>query len=173
MATLHIAVEPRPLWQGRWVEWSALLVLIVVVCSVLWRYGQQVRAQAERAAVQSTLGALRTALVLHQLQSALVPTSKTTPLRPADTQLPNPFTLLQQRPVNYAGEVPAALLQEVAGGKWVFDRRCTCVGYKPQESATLDAPEGAQALWFVLEPGSSAMQLRPMQAYVWGGQVLE
>lgn len=173
MATLRIAVEPRPLWQGRWVEWSVLLVLVVVVSSVLWRYGQQVRAQAERAAVQSTLGALRTALVLNQLQTVLLPARKTAPLLPADMPSPNPFTLLQQRPANYAGEVPAALLQEVAGGQWVFDPRCACVGYKPQEPAALDAPAGAQALWFVLESGPGAMQLRSMQAYVWGGQVLE
>ena len=80
---------------------------------------------------------------------------------------------MQSPAANYAGEVPAALLPEIAPGRWVFDRRCACVGYKPQDSAALDALAGAQALWFVLQSDGSVPQLRPMQAYVWGGQVVE
>jgi len=53
------------------VEWGVLVVCIAVVTGVLWRYGQQVRAQSERAAVQSTLGALRTALVLDYVRGML------------------------------------------------------------------------------------------------------
>jgi len=89
------------------------------------------------------------------------------------TTPPNPFALLQQASVNYAGEVPAALLQEVAGGSWVFDKRCGCVGYKPQDAAVLDTPAGAQAVWFVVELTGAAPQLRPLQPYVWSGVPLE
>lgn len=173
MATLRVAVEPRNLWESRWVEWGTLVVIILVVLSVLWGYGQQVRAHAERAAVQSTLGALRTALVIDQARSMLVGNTK--PLMPMQggALLPNPFMLLQSRPANYAGEVPLALLQEVAVGHWVYDQRCTCVGYKPQDETVLEATGGAQALWFLLQGDGAAPQLRPMQTYVWDGQVVE
>lgn len=172
MATLRVAVEPRPLWESRWVEWGTLLVLILVVASVLWRYGQQVRAQAERAAVQSTLGALRTALVLDHTHAMLVAGKAPAPASEG-AALPNPFTLLQSPAANYEGEVPPALLQEVPAGRWVYDRRCACIGYKPQDPAALDATEGAQALWFLLRADGSAPQLRPMQVYVWDGQVVD
>lgn len=159
-------------------EWGVLAVCIAVVTGVLWRYGQQVRAQSERAAVQSTLGALRTALVLDYVRGMLPAAKKSAGLAavsvPAGPVLPpNPFGLLQQAMVNYAGEVPAALLQEVAGGQWVFDKRCGCVGYKPQDAGVLDAPAGAQAVWFVVELTGAAPQLRPLQPYVWGGVPLE
>jgi len=48
-------------------------------------------------------------------------------------------------------KLPAALLQEVAPGRWVFDKRCGCVGYKPQDISALDAPTGSQAVWFTVE----------------------
>jgi hypothetical protein len=168
-----VAVNPRPLWDSRWIEWGTLLALILVVSSVLWRYGQQVRGQAERAAVQSTLGALRTALVLNHVHAALPGTDKASVSRRADSTLPNPFTLLQSPAANYAGEVPPALLQEVPPGRWVYDRGCTCIGYKPQDDAALGTAAGAQALWFVLHSDGAAPQLRPLQPYVWDGQVLE
>lgn len=173
MATSRMAVNPRPLWESRWVEWGTLLVLILVVLSVLWRYGQQVRGQAERAAVQSTLGALRTALVLDHTHAMLTGAGKALGVRQGDVVLPNPFTLLQSPAANYAGEVPPALLQEVPAGRWVYDRRCACIGYKPQDEAALGATEGAQALWFLLHSEGAAPQLRPMQAYVWDGQLVD
>ena len=154
-------------------EWGVLAVCIALVTGVLWRYGQQVRAQSERAAVQSTLGALRTALVLDYVRGMLPAAKKTVVPVALPTTPPNPFALLQQASVNYAGEVPAALLQEVAGGSWVFDKRCGCVGYKPQDAEVLDAPAGAQAVWFVVELTGAAPQLRPLQPYVWSGVPLE
>jgi hypothetical protein len=173
VATASIPVSPRPLWSSRWAEWGVLTVCIVLVTGVLWRYGQQVRAQSERAAVQSTLGALRTALVLDYVRGMLPAAKKPGSPAAVPAGVPNPFSLLQQTMVNYAGEVPAALLQEVAGGRWVFDKRCGCVGYKPQDAGVLDAPAGAQAVWFVVEVTGTAPQLRPLQPYVWGGVPLE
>lgn len=173
-----MATAPIPLaaarWNSRWVEWGVLALCIAIATAVLWRYGQQVRAQTERAAVQSTLGALRTALVLDYVQTKL-PRGKSNAVAGATgpAVVPNPFGLLQQPAINYAGEVPAALLQEIAPGHWVFDKRCGCVGYKPLEPAALDAPAGAQALWFTVEHTSAAPQLRPIQGYVWAGLPVE
>lgn len=173
MASAYIPASPRTVWSTRWVEWVVLALCVAVVMGVLWRYGQQVRAQSERAAVQSTLGALRTALVLDYVRSMIpVPNkSKTAAVTPAAP--PNPFDLLQQPAANYAGEVPAALLQEVAPGRWVFDKRCGCVGYKPQDNTALETPAGTQALWFLVEATGAAPQLRPIQSYMWAGLPLE
>jgi hypothetical protein len=173
MATAYIPESPRPVWSTRWVEWGLLALCIAVVMGVLWRYGQQVRAQSERAAVQSTLGALRTALVLDYVHRMIPASSKAKAVAPTSASLPNPFDLLQQPAANYAGEVPAALLQEVAPGRWVFDKRCGCVGYKPQDISALDTPAGSQAVWFTVETTGAAPQLRPIQSYMWAGLPLE
>lgn len=173
MAVASLRTDPHVLWQGRGVEWGVLAVCIALVTGVLWQYAQQVRAQAERAAVQSTLGALRTALVLDYVRGML-PAAKARPARNSPlSEVPNPFSMLQQPAANYAGEVPASLMQEVAPGRWVFDKRCGCVGYKPQEAGVLDAPAGAQTLWFAVEAAGSAPQLRSIQAYRWAGVPLE
>jgi hypothetical protein len=172
MATLRNPV-PRVHWNSRWVEWGILALCIGIVTAVLWQYGLQVRAQTERAAVQSTLGALRTALVLDYVQSMLPQRKRALATADRPAAPPNPFTLLQQPAANYAGEIPAALLQEVAPGRWVYDSRCGCIGYKPLDPAGLDAPSGAQAVWFTVEATSAAPQLRPIQAYVWGGLPLD
>lgn len=173
MASAFIPAGRRPHWSTRWVEWGLLALCIAVVMGVLWRYGQQVRAQSERAAVQSTLGALRTALVLDYVNSKIPASAKARSASTAFSALPNPFDLLQQPAANYAGEVPAALLQEVAPGRWVFDKRCGCVGYKPQDISALDAPAGSQALWFTVEVTGAAPQLRPIHSYSWAGLPLE
>ncbi|WP_296509992.1 hypothetical protein [Rhodoferax sp.] len=172
MATARAPLA-RVRWNSRWVEWGVLALCIAIATAVLWRYGQQVRAQTERAAVQSTLGALRTALVLDYVNSMLPQRKRAAePVRGVPIT-PNPFAMLQQPAANYAGEVPAALLQEVAPGRWVFDKGCGCIGYKPLEPDGLDAPAGAQAVWFMVEGTAAAYQLRPIQAYVWGGLPLE
>lgn len=153
-----------------------LALCIAVLMTVLWGYAQQVRAHAERAAVQSTLGALRTALVLDAVHRMMTPSAPSVFSALADAtplQAPNPFLLLQQAASNYAGEVPAALVQEVSPGQWVFDKRCGCVGYKPQDPGVLDAPIGVQAVWFVVNTAEGVPQLKPIQPYVWAGIVLE
>jgi hypothetical protein len=173
MAIAYIPAPRRSVWTARGVEWAVLAVCIAIVMGVLWRYGQQVRAQSERAAVQSTLGALRTALILDYVRGMLPSAKKSGAVHPAPLPASNPFDVLQQPVANYAGEVPAALMQEVAPGRWVFDRRCVCVGYKPQDAGVLDAPAGAQTVWFSVETTGGAPQLRSIQPYIWAGVPLE
>lgn len=173
MAMFDRSARLRPFWNSRWVEWGVLVLCISVVMGVLWRYGQQVRAQSERAAVQSTLGALRTALVLDYVRGMLPAAAQGKTPATAPASPPNPFSMLLQPAANYAGEVPAALMQEVAPGSWVFDKRCACIGYKPHDAGVLNAPSGAQAVWFAVEATDGAPQLRPIQAYIWAGLPLE
>ena len=82
----------------RLVEWSILVIVVLLLAGI---FGQQVRtvqAQAELAAVRSTLGALRTALVIDHM----IATIRTGGPSVASPQR-NPFLLMDPVPANYAG----------------------------------------------------------------------
>ncbi|MDH4451488.1 MAG: hypothetical protein QE265_13010 [Rhodoferax sp.] len=158
--------QSRRGWERAW-----LLLGIGGLCAGWWVYGHSVRSDAERVALQSSLAALRTALVVDDMRRAAA-RAGSAPV--ADAPGPrNPFDLLERRPANYAGESSAGRLPEVTGGSWVFDRGCACVGYKPHDEEALESPAGAQALWFSLQDASAGTQLRAMQAYVWRGHRIE
>ena len=85
---------------GRMVEWGILAVLVMVFLGVFGHYARRIQGQSERAAVLSTLGALRTALVIDHVQRA----AKHASTEPSRTPS-NPFLVLNTAPVNYAGEM--------------------------------------------------------------------
>ena len=58
------APQPAPFWSVRIVEWSLLAAVIVLLVLLFARQVRVIQGQGELAAVKSTLGALRTALVL-------------------------------------------------------------------------------------------------------------
>lgn len=151
----------------RGLEWSLLLLVILLVVGFYAREFRSVQAQAEVAAVKTTLGALRTALLINHLKAVVDGT--------AGNQLPqaNPFLLLEPLPAHYAGErrSDAGSLQQ--SGTWVFDAACRCIGYEPLYPLDLNTPQDAPALWFRISPPPGPLQLRPVQRYVWQGQVLE
>lgn len=146
-------------------EWA---LVTLVVLALIWVFGHQVRAmqiQAERAAVQSTLGALRTALVLDQLTRHVSGAAR------PDTA-PNPFLLLKAVPGNFAGNQSMGRADAMALGAWVFDGECICVGYRLLYPEGLDAPGGAETVWFRIAALGGVLQLQPLTRYVWQGQVL-
>lgn len=150
-------------------EWA---LVTLVVLALIWMFGRQVRAvqiQAERAAVQSTLGALRTALVLDQLTRQVRGTNSGA-ARPA--AVPNPFMLLKAVPVNFAGNQSMLRADAMALGAWVFDGECACVGYRLVYPEGLEVPEGAAAVWFRIDAQGGVLQILPLTRYVWQGQVL-
>ena len=73
MAALRPPAAPSPLWGRRLTEWGVLLALILVVLTVAYFQTQRLRGQAELARLQSTLGVLRTALVVAHLERAVQP----------------------------------------------------------------------------------------------------
>lgn len=150
------------------VEWS---ILALVVLGFVWAFGQyakRVHSQAERAAVLTTLGAVRTAMVLHQLQGQ-VDARKNVPAVDAA----NPFDLLAQRPPGYGGEVVGRDVAAITPGQWVFDAQCACIGYKPLYADGLESRDALEALWFQRRGKGFALHLAPLDRYVWQGQVVE
>ena len=91
----------------------------------------------------TTLGALRTAMVLGHLQSAVQGNSMAAVQRSA-----NPFHALDSIPPNFGGEVAGRDVGAVRPGQWVFDAQCGCIGYKPLYLDWLESQENLDALWF-------------------------
>ena len=146
------------------VEWGILAILVVVLVGIFGHYVRQIQGQGERAAVVSTLGALRTALVIDHLQRAANPGKSGLPLA-----VVNPFLVLQTLPLNYGGEMSAAQVLLAPAGRWVFDPQCVCIGYAPQDSAWHSEASGVAVLWFKVSSGPDPRVLTAQAPYVWQG----
>lgn len=164
--------------KGRVVSWHApvsrrgiveWLLLAMVVVGLMWSFNREtrlVRGQAERAAVKATLGALRTALVLHHLQSSV--TSDKSSVVMAQH---NPFELLQRHPLNYVGMMDAVQALAAPAGSWLFDPQCECVGYMPLNADWFESFSGSAMAWYIVRgaPGGP-LQLVPKESYWWLGE---
>jgi hypothetical protein len=126
-----------------------------------------VQGQAELAALQSTLGALRTALVLEHIRHTVSGDAQSVaaPQR-------NPFLLLDTVPPNYLGERAVLKTESAAPGSWVFDPVCSCVGYVLRYPALLDSPADLPALWFSVTGSAAPFSISANETYVWQGQVV-
>jgi hypothetical protein len=144
-----------------------LLLLILLVLGFYAREFRTVQAQGEAAAVQTTLGALRTALLIDHLAGAV---DGTATIRAAQ---PNPFLRLDQLPANYAGVRDPRPGQLQQAGTWVFDAQCRCIGYEPLYPRDLNTPADAPALWFRISTPPGPLHLSALQGYVWQGQRLQ
>lgn len=155
---------PRPAAR-RWFEWGLLGALLLVLIVWLMHEGRKVQAQAELAAVQTTLGALRTAAILRDLQARTAAGAPGAP--PPGT---NPFDLLQTRPPNYLGALDAAQALGARAGSWHHDAACGCVVYVPLDPHWLVSASGAQAMRFRVRAGAGPLQLEPLEPYWWQGR---
>jgi hypothetical protein len=152
------------------VEWG---ILALVLLGVVWFFGQhakRIQSQAERAQVLTTLGALRTAMVLGQLQIEVQGRKKPVVVLPVSA---NPFDTLGTYPPNYGGEVTARDVAGVLPGQWVYDAQCACIGYKPTYPDGLESQENLDALWFQRRAMGVVGVLVPLDRYIWDGQKVE
>lgn len=114
VAALRPAIAPSPLWGRRLTEWGVLLALILVVVATAYVQTQRLRGEAELARLRSTLGALRTALVVAHLERVVQAQASAQAGRSAPPALPpvsrNPFLALARLPpnVSYVLPVPGA-----------------------------------------------------------------
>jgi len=160
---------PRFLTMGRVMEWGIAALLVAIVVVVFMKYMREVQAQGEYAAVRTTLGALRTALVIDHLQRHVAPVADAVAAKPPRS----PFDLLERHPANYAVVVGAGKAQGVPAGTWVFDPACPCVGYRPLDDGWLDSPSGDGMAWYQLSGAPGPLQLTAREPYRWQGQVLD
>lgn len=161
---------PRRAWAhwSRTIEWALAGLVVAVLVAMFVRQMRVVQGQGELAAVKTTLGALRTALVIDYLHRKADPAAAAAAKEPR-----NPFDLLQYRPVNYAGIVSVRQSLAVAPGSWIFDPACPCVGYRPMDDAWFDSPSGEPLAWYRLEGAPGPLQLTAGERYLWRDQVLD
>ena len=151
----------------RGLEWSLLLLIILSAAGFYVREFRLVQAQGEVAAVKTTLGALRTALLIDHLKSLVDGTAGTAAVQR------NPFLLLDHAPVNYAGVLAGGAARVLQPGTWVFDSICSCIGYEPLYPQDLSTPVDAPGLWWRVSTEAPPLQIHALQRYVWLGQVLD
>jgi hypothetical protein len=151
----------------RLLEWSLILVVVLLASGFFVREFRFVQGQGELAAVKTTLGALRTALLLDHLKRAVDGKADTAALQR------NPFLLLAPVPANYAGALSSMQGQVPQPGSWVFDAYCHCIGYEPLYPQALATQSDAPAVWFRVSAPPGPLQITAMQSYFWLGQPLE
>ena len=156
-----------PTWS-RTLEWSVMGMVVAILVAAFMHYTRIVQGQGEYAAVRSTLGALRSALVIDHLQR-----SAAKPAGAVVNGQRNPFDLLQQRPANYSGVASSEQAASVVPGSWVFDPLCPCIGYRPLDDLWFDSPSGEPMAWFQLQGAPGPLQLTGKEIYRWQGQLLD
>ena len=167
MATVRRQPSIASVWRGRTLEWAVLVVLVVVAIGFMRQQSRQLLAQAEVAAVQSTLGSLRTALVIVHLQKVVQSEQGVV----VDLQQ-NPFKVLRAVPSNYAGEVARSDITSVVAGSWVFDKECVCIGYVPMSPESLEPKAEPAVLWYRVSGAPGPLQITATESYTWLGQAV-
>jgi hypothetical protein len=144
-----------------------LLVVLLVLIGSYGRQSSALQGQAELATVQTTLGALRTSLVIEYLQKHVRGGgSDVAPMQR------NPFKVLDVPPTNYAGEVRMSDVASVPPGSWVYDTECACIGYRAQNPQWLEPAKDPSVIWFRVSPSPGPLQLTAMETYHWQGQTV-
>lgn len=146
-----------------------MLGLLLLVSGWFMHQVRQVQGQAELAAVVGTVGSLRTALALDQIQKA----TQGEPLSAGQAVRRNPFQLLGRLPYNYRGEMPTAEAYRQPPGSWVYAPDCACVGYLPQETSWLHSPLDDAMVWLQVSAPPDTQLLRFRERYRWQGQPVD
>ena len=163
-----LSPAPGPIsLSRRVVEWGILSLVILALVAVFLRQSRIVQAQAELAAIRTTLAALRVAATLDHIEKSL----HSARVSVANLQR-NPFGLLQQKPGNYLGElrVEQAL---AAPSSWFFEPACACVGYVPSDPQWLSSTNGAAVILFRVESNQGLPQLVALDSYRWQGALID
>ena len=163
-------------WSRRSVEWTLLIGLVLALIFLLSRQIREVQGQAEGAAIKSTLGALRVAFVINQLQASRAPNGLGAQSDPNISPLKqrNPFDLLQTRPPNYFGEISSLEGSQAPPGSWSFIAECDCIAYQPMDDRWFYSASGDNIAFFkIIGSVGSPLQLVGKEVYLWRGQVLD
>lgn len=167
MAAMQRSRAELSIRRGRLFEWGLLLAVLLAVVFWMGRQSRALEAQAELAAIQSTLGSLRTTLVIDHLHKAV-----RGQLENVATSQHNPFKILRAVPGNYAGEVAASEVASMRPGNWYFDPYCKCIGYRPLNPDWLEPESEMAVLWYRVEGAAGPLQITAQENYSWRGQLV-
>jgi prepilin-type N-terminal cleavage/methylation domain-containing protein len=117
-------------------ELLLVISLVAILFTVALDRSLRYLELAEKAAMESTVGALKSALSL-RLGSLYATVGRAATARLGDE---NPFDLLSQTPEQYAGALFDPALAEVEPGAWYYDRASRQVVYRPQRTRYLVRP---------------------------------
>lgn len=107
-------------------ELAVVICIVSIVATILVGRVERLQAAAERAQMESVLGALRSGLTLQAAQ-AVAQGRQAELIALIGT---NPMESLLEPPPNYLGEVELAATTEVPGGSWYFDRTLGLLVYR-------------------------------------------
>jgi prepilin-type N-terminal cleavage/methylation domain-containing protein len=123
------------------VELIGVVVVIAVLAAVLLRYLADYAEEAEKAAMEQVVGAVRAGL--HLRVAAMI-------VRNGDAEIPrlaeqNPMSWLSDKPHIYAGEFVGAAPVELASPRsWYYDTAAKQLVYRVARAQHLEAPRNAQ-----------------------------
>lgn len=129
------------------------LLIVIVIVSVLGLVAidrlLRLRFEAERAGVESVIGALKSALYIEFAAAAARGQSE----RMAEAAGTNPMLRLAERPATYAGEFFGPDAATFAPGSWYFDTRDGTLVYVVRfPEQFVSELSGAPRLRFAVEP---------------------
>jgi general secretion pathway protein G len=116
-------------------ELAVVIAIIGVLAGMLLTRLTVYQEQAEMAAMENTLGILRTSLAMRSGQ--LIARGQASELSKLLTM--NPMDLLAQKPSNYAGEYYSPQKAKISPGNWYFNRKKLLLVYIKRTGATPQA----------------------------------
>ena len=118
-------------------ELMVACVIFAVLAGLLLQRLSFYQTEAERAAVEQTVGTMRTALALRQAALAVRPSARSGAEERAALAGANPVAWLNEPPRQYAGEYYAPGIELVRPGWWYFDRSDHTLAYRPADGGAL------------------------------------
>ena len=121
-------------------ELAVTVAIIGVLAGVLLSRIQLYQEEAERVAMESVVGVLRSALSMKAGQ--LVAQGKQDQLSKLTSI--NPMDLLAQKPANYLGEFNTPQKEKISRGNWYFNRKKLLLVYIARTGATFQVSDPRQ-----------------------------
>ena len=161
-------------WTLRLFEWGVLACVVLVLMGVFLRKMRHLQVEAERLNVQATVANLRAAVLL----AAVLPKYKETAYSEARSG-GNPVALLKVAAGleldGYLGERLDDDLDQIAPGKWYFNRSQQALIYRLRSTIGFESPlSGPARIRLCLrksdasKSGGVPLQLEACEAYRWG-----
>ncbi|MES2017247.1 MAG: type II secretion system protein [Pseudomonadota bacterium] len=124
-------------------ELAIVVSIIGILAAVLLSRLVLYQAQAERVAMETVVGTLRSALTMKAGQ--LVAKGQAQDLSKLLTI--NPMDLLAQKPANYLGEYYSPQIDKISPGNWFFNRKQLLLVYIARTGATFQGTEPHQFVY--------------------------